>query len=160
LTESLSARTWSTLAGLEISRIHTVGYRIAGFEQASDTATGQAMSGPKKGNALLAANELPPVLAPAAESATSSAAAEVTEPRQLMGFGARCTESGSRKVPICLTSKTALPPRQPHPTTLPHLVGLEAGGVVRKFNRPAENLTRSDRIRTEWQRHEPIAPGK
>jgi len=135
LTKTLSVRPWLSLAGLEIGPIHTVGYKLARSEQASDTEMGNTISGPIKDDALLAVIELPPVLAPAAESARSSATAEVM--RHLMGFGASCTESDSRHASICLTSKTALPLRQLHPTTPPHLVGLEAGGVVRKFERPA-----------------------
>jgi hypothetical protein len=57
------------------------------------------------------------------------------ESRHFMGFGARRNGSGSRGDFVCLTSKTALSLRQPHPTTLPHLVGLEAGSVVLKLDR-------------------------
>ena len=148
LTKRHSVRSWSPLADLVIGKIQTVGFGIADSDQVSTAVKGKATSGPAEDDALSAAIILPPVLAPAAESAITSVTMTVKESRHLMGFGARRIEPGSRGDLICLTSKRALPLRQPHPTTLPHLVGLEAGGVVLKLDRFA---TEFDEVLTAFE---------
>jgi hypothetical protein len=146
LTNKHSVRPWSPLADSVIGQIQTVGFGIADSDQVSTAVKGKAISGPTDDCALSAAIELPPVLAPAAESAKFSVKSTVKESRHFMGFGARRNGSRSREDFVCLTSKKALSLRQLHPTTLPHLVGLEAGSVVLKLDRFANEF---DEVLTE-----------
>ena len=146
LTKEHSVRPWSPLAGLAIGKLQTVGFGKADSKQVSNAVKGKAISGPTDEYALSAAIELPPVLAPAAESAKRSVTTTAKESCHFMGFGARRNGPGSREDFVCLTSKTALSLRQQQPTTLPHLVGLEAGSVVLKLDRFANEF---DEVLTE-----------
>ncbi|UCH85724.1 MAG: hypothetical protein JSW50_08585 [Candidatus Latescibacterota bacterium] len=133
ITITNSVRTWSPPAGSKIGKIRTVGFGIADLDRLADTATGRTMSGPMNDQALSAATETPPKLAPAAESAKPPVVRAVEESRRSMGFGVRRTDSqleGTLELP---DERTGVVTAATAPNNAASLVGLEAGGVVHEL---------------------------